>query len=80
MLCNIYKYLIFWQNKRYLNDIIQMFRQGRGRQIPLQTDAISPPIYPEYILPYVVHSLAHHPSFPNVDECKDGKTFEPMYR
>ncbi|KAH6775849.1 binding protein [Perilla frutescens var. hirtella] len=70
----------FEENKRYLNDIIQMCRQGRGRQISLQTDAISPPLYPEYILPYVVHSLAHHPSFPNVDECKDVKTFEPMYR
>lgn len=70
----------FEENKRYLNDIIQMCRQGRGRQISLQTDAISPPLYPEYILPYVVHSLAHHPSFPNVDECKDVKAFEPMYR
>ncbi|KAI3466488.1 hypothetical protein Pfo_023151 [Paulownia fortunei] len=70
----------FEENKRYLNDIIQMCRQGRGRQISLQTDAMSPPLYPEYILPYVVHSLAHHPSFPNVDECKDVKSFEPMYR
>lgn len=70
----------FEESKRYLNDTIQMCRQGRGRQISLQTDAVSPPLYPEYILPYVVHSLAHHPSFPNVDECKDVKAFEPMYR
>ncbi|XP_047968754.1 sister chromatid cohesion protein PDS5 homolog A-like isoform X1 [Salvia hispanica] len=70
----------FEENKRYLNEIIQMCRQRRARQISLQTDSNSPSIYPEYILPYVVHSLAHHPSFPNVDECKDVKAFEPMYR
>ncbi|KAI3456589.1 hypothetical protein Pfo_013252 [Paulownia fortunei] len=68
------------ENKRNLNDIIQMCRQGRGRQISSQTDANPPPLYPEYMLPYVVHSLAHHPSFPNIDECKDAKAFEAMYR
>ncbi|KAL3614925.1 hypothetical protein CASFOL_040586 [Castilleja foliolosa] len=70
----------FDENKRYLNDIIQMCRQGRGRQVSLQSDATSLSLYPEYILPYVVHSLAHHPSFPNIDECKDVKLFAPMYR
>ncbi|KAK9051851.1 hypothetical protein SSX86_028479 [Deinandra increscens subsp. villosa] len=35
---------------------------------------------PEYILPYLVHALAHHPSCPNVDECKDIKAYEPIYR
>ncbi|KAG8385890.1 hypothetical protein BUALT_Bualt03G0092100 [Buddleja alternifolia] len=68
------------ENKHNLNDIIQMCRQGRGRQISSQTDANSSPLYPENILPYVVHSLAHHPSFPDVDNCKDVKTFEAMYR
>ncbi|XP_051133719.1 sister chromatid cohesion protein PDS5 homolog A [Andrographis paniculata] len=67
------------ENKRHLSDIIQMCRQGRGRQVSLQTEA-STPVYPEYILPYVVHSLAHHPTFPNIDECKDVKTYEPFYR
>ncbi|KAL0310797.1 UNVERIFIED_CONTAM: hypothetical protein Sangu_2374400 [Sesamum angustifolium] len=38
------------ENKRYLNDIIQMCRQGEGRHITLQADAMSPPLYPEYIL------------------------------
>lgn len=69
-----------WQNKRYLNDIIQMCQLGRGPQISLQTDANSPPLYPENILPYVVHSLAHHPAFPNIDECRDVKLFESLYR
>ncbi|KAL0443057.1 UNVERIFIED_CONTAM: Sister chromatid cohesion protein PDS5 [Sesamum latifolium] len=68
------------ENKRNLNDIIQMCRQGRGRQISSQTDGSSPTLYPEYMLAYVVHSLAHHPSFPNIDECKDVKAFESMYR
>ncbi|KAK4398821.1 Sister chromatid cohesion protein PDS5 [Sesamum angolense] len=66
------------ENKRNLNDIIQMCRQGRGRQISSQTDGSSPTLYPEYMLAYVVHSLAHHPSFPNTDECKDVKAFESM--
>ncbi|KAL3625005.1 hypothetical protein CASFOL_031673 [Castilleja foliolosa] len=69
----------FPENKHYLNDIIQICRQGKGRQVSLQSDATSPSFYPEYILPYVVHSLSHHASFPNIDECKDVKSFEPMY-
>ncbi|KAK6124541.1 hypothetical protein DH2020_041711 [Rehmannia glutinosa] len=68
------------ENKRNLSDIIQMCRQGRGRHYSSQTDASSPALYPEYMLPYVVHSLAHHPSFPNIDECKDAKAYEAMYR
>ncbi|KAI3745336.1 hypothetical protein L1987_58447 [Smallanthus sonchifolius] len=35
---------------------------------------------PEYILPYLVYALAHHPSCPNIDECKDVKAYEPIYR
>ncbi|XP_042029643.1 sister chromatid cohesion protein PDS5 homolog B-like isoform X1 [Salvia splendens] len=68
------------ENKCNLNDIIQMCRQGRGRQASSQTDTDSPPHSPEYFLPYVVHSLAHHPSFPSIDESRDVKTFEEMYR
>ncbi|GER37526.1 sister chromatid cohesion protein pds5 [Striga asiatica] len=70
----------FEENKRCLNDIIQMCRQGRGLKISVQADAMSPSLYPEYILPYVVHSLAHHPSFPDLDECQDVKSYEPMFR
>ncbi|KAL3643305.1 hypothetical protein CASFOL_014120 [Castilleja foliolosa] len=68
------------ENKRNLNDIVQMCRQGRGRQYSSQTDPNSPPLYPEYMLPYVVHSIACHPSFPNIDESKDAKAYEVMYR
>ncbi|CAA0837188.1 binding [Striga hermonthica] len=71
----------FKESKRYLNDTIQMCRQGKGRQTSLQADAMmSPSLYPEHILPYVVHSLAHHPSFPDINECKDVKSYEPMFR
>ncbi|KAM0049108.1 putative sister chromatid cohesion protein Pds5 [Helianthus debilis subsp. tardiflorus] len=35
---------------------------------------------PEYILPYLVHALAHHPSCPKIDECKDIKAYELIYR
>ncbi|KAL1559997.1 sister chromatid cohesion protein PDS5 A-like [Salvia divinorum] len=68
------------ENKRNLNDIIQMCRQGRGRQTSSQTDTDSCPHSPEYLLPYVVHSLAHHPSCPSIDESRDVKIFEEMYR
>ncbi|CAA0818018.1 binding [Striga hermonthica] len=68
------------ENKRNLNDIIQMFRQGRGQHYSSQADPNSPSLYPEHLLLHVVHSLAHHPSFPNIDECKDAKAYEAMYR
>ena len=57
-----------------------MCRQGRGRQTSSQTDTDSSPHSPEYLLPYVVHSLAHHPSCPSIDESRDVKIFEEMYR
>ncbi|KAA8519226.1 hypothetical protein F0562_013482 [Nyssa sinensis] len=70
----------FEEDKHNLNDIVQMCQQGKAQQLSLQCDAHSPMVYPEYILPYLVHSLAHHPSFPNVDECKDVVAFELIYR
>ncbi|KAK4360111.1 hypothetical protein RND71_022340 [Anisodus tanguticus] len=50
------------------------------RQLSAQSEATTPVSYPEYILPYLVHALAHHSSFPNIDECEDVKVFEPTYR
>ncbi|XP_044496291.1 sister chromatid cohesion protein PDS5 homolog A-like [Mangifera indica] len=69
------KPLDFEEEKQNLADVIQM----KPRQISGQSDAISLTAYPEYILPYVVHTLAHH-SCPNIDECKDVKAFELVYR
>ncbi|XP_057513185.1 sister chromatid cohesion protein PDS5 homolog A-like isoform X2 [Actinidia eriantha] len=70
----------FEEGKHNLSDIIQTCQQGKARQISLQCDANSVVLYPEYILPYLVHALAHHSSCPNVDECRDVKAFEPVYR
>ncbi|RAL52779.1 hypothetical protein DM860_007547 [Cuscuta australis] len=63
-----------------ISDIIQMCQQGKTRHLSSQSDANAPMCYPEYILPYLVHVLAHHPSFPNIEECKDIKAFKPFYR
>ncbi|GMH05225.1 hypothetical protein Nepgr_007065 [Nepenthes gracilis] len=68
------------EDKHNLADIIQMCRQLRMRQLSLQCDTTPCMPYPEYILPYLVHVLAHHPECPNVDECKDVKAFESIYR
>ncbi|CAA2986797.1 sister chromatid cohesion PDS5 homolog A isoform X1 [Olea europaea subsp. europaea] len=72
--------LEFEENKHNFNDIIQMCQQGRARHVSTLGDANSTPINPEYLLPYVVHALSHHCSFPDVDECKDVKAFEVIYR
>lgn len=56
-----------------------MYQQTKARQLSVQNDANSLTAYPEYILPYLVHALAHH-SCPNVDECKDVQAFEVLYR
>lgn len=68
-----------WQEKQNLADIIQICHQLKARQISMQSDANSLTAYPEYILPYLVHALAHN-SCPNVDESKDVKAFELVYR
>jgi len=45
----------------------------------MQSDGNSTVAYPEYILVYLVHALAHHPSCPSIDEAEDVKAFEPIY-
>ncbi|XP_016550308.1 sister chromatid cohesion protein PDS5 homolog A isoform X2 [Capsicum annuum] len=70
----------FEEIKSNLSDVIQIYQQGKARQLSAQSEAITPIPYPEYILPYLVHALAHHSSFPNIDECKDVKLYEPTYR
>ncbi|KAL7212412.1 hypothetical protein ACSBR2_015154 [Camellia fascicularis] len=70
----------FEEDKHNLSDIIQMCQQGKARQLALQSDANSSVVYPEYILPYLVYALSRHSSCPNVDECRDVKAFEPVYR
>ncbi|KAG6695602.1 hypothetical protein I3843_09G106700 [Carya illinoinensis] len=67
------------EEKQNLADIIQMYHQTKSRQSSMQSDGNSLTAYPEYILPYFVHALAHH-SCPDIDECKDVKAFELIYR
>ncbi|KAK9935847.1 hypothetical protein M0R45_012722 [Rubus argutus] len=69
----------FQEEKQNLADIIQMYHQTKARNLSMQSDANSLTAYPEYILPYLVHALAHH-CCPNIDESKDVKAFEPIYR
>ncbi|XP_076925965.1 sister chromatid cohesion protein PDS5 homolog A-like isoform X2 [Bidens hawaiensis] len=66
--------------KEKLNDIIQMCLQGKARQVSGQSDGKFSVVHPEYILQYLIHALAHHPLFPNIDECKELKAYEPIYR
>lgn len=73
------KPLQFEEDKQNLADIIQMYHQAKARQHSVQSDGNSLTNYPEYILPFLVHALAHH-SCPNIDECKDVKAFELIYR
>ncbi|XP_010243945.1 PREDICTED: sister chromatid cohesion protein PDS5 homolog A-like isoform X2 [Nelumbo nucifera] len=68
------------EDKHNLDEVIQMCHQARARQLSMQCDSNPLLAYPECILPYLVHVLAHHPSFPNIDECTDVKAFEPIYR
>ncbi|XP_024047866.1 sister chromatid cohesion protein PDS5 homolog A isoform X1 [Citrus clementina] len=69
----------FEEEKQNLADIIQMHHQMKARQISVQSDANSFATYPEYIIPYLVHTFAHH-LCPDIDECKDVKAFELVYR
>ncbi|GMJ14118.1 hypothetical protein like AT5G47690 [Hibiscus trionum] len=73
------KQLQFDEEKQNLADIFQMYQQAKVRQVAIQSDTSSSTSYPEYILPYLVHALAHH-SCPNTDECKDVKAFELTYQ
>ncbi|XP_016903052.2 sister chromatid cohesion protein PDS5 homolog A isoform X1 [Cucumis melo] len=69
----------FGEEKQNLADIIQMHHQAKARQLSMQSETNPTTAYPEYILPYLVHALAHH-SCPDVDECKDVKAYELVYR
>ncbi|KAJ4981397.1 hypothetical protein NE237_032234 [Protea cynaroides] len=69
----------FKEDKHNLVEIIQMCHQARARQLSMHCDANPLMVYPEYILPFLVHALAHHSLCPDIDDCKDVKAFEPVY-
>ncbi|GAA0153559.1 chromatin/chromatin-binding, or -regulatory protein [Lithospermum erythrorhizon] len=68
------------ETKNNLSEIIQVCEQMKLLQSSAPTDVYTPALYPEYILPYIIHGLANHSTFPNIDECRDVKAFESMYR
>ncbi|XP_010252783.1 PREDICTED: sister chromatid cohesion protein PDS5 homolog B [Nelumbo nucifera] len=68
------------EDKHNLVEVIQTCHQARARQLSMQCDANLLLTYPEYILPYLVHALAHDSSCPNIDDCTDVKVFEPIFR
>ncbi|KAI4311859.1 hypothetical protein MLD38_036722 [Melastoma candidum] len=67
------------EEKQNLMDIIQMQYQLKSRQQSVHSDVNSSIAYPEGILPFLIHALAHH-SCPEVDECKDIQAFETISR
>ncbi|CAM8985985.1 unnamed protein product [Rhodiola kirilowii] len=67
------------EDKQNLRDILQMYHQTKARQLATLSDMSSAISYPECIVPYLIHVLSHH-SLPNIDECKDLKTYEQTYR
>ncbi|KAM7263653.1 hypothetical protein ACFE04_001336 [Oxalis oulophora] len=76
---NEYNPLYYEEEKQKLADIIQMYHTSKAQQISMQADTDSLTAYPESILPYLVHVLAHH-SCPNVEECRDVEAYELIYK
>ncbi|XP_042521110.1 sister chromatid cohesion protein PDS5 homolog A-B isoform X2 [Macadamia integrifolia] len=70
----------FKEDKQNLVEIVQMCQQAKVRQLFMHCDANPLMVYPEYILPFLVHALAHHSSCPDIDDCKDVEAYEPIYR
>eukprot|EP00250_Pteridium_aquilinum_P017571 c23690_g1_i1 orf=2-3739(-) len=67
--------------KHYLTDFIESARlEARTQQMSVSQSDTSLIMYnPEYVLTYLVHVLAHHPSFP-VSESENADLYEPFYR
>ncbi|XP_073117807.1 sister chromatid cohesion protein PDS5 homolog A isoform X1 [Elaeis guineensis] len=65
--------------KQNLLEVVQVCQQLKVRQLSMQCEMNMLVAYPEYILAYLVHALAHHPSCPNIEECMDVQAFEPTY-
>ncbi|XP_020691826.1 sister chromatid cohesion protein PDS5 homolog A [Dendrobium catenatum] len=76
---NQYQSPEYKEAKHNLLEVVQICQQLKQRQISMQNDVSSSVMYPESILVYLVHALAHHPSCPNIDECLELSAFEPIY-
>lgn len=62
-----------------MTEILQMHHQLKARQLSIQCDMNPHIAYPEYILTHLLHALAHHPSFPEIEDGERFQVFEPIY-
>ncbi|KAK4802635.1 hypothetical protein SAY86_000838 [Trapa natans] len=67
------------EEKQHLSEILQIQYKEKARNQVSQCDANPQITHPEYILAYIVHVLAHL-SCPDIDEVKEAKAYESLYR
>ncbi|KAJ4792820.1 hypothetical protein LUZ62_029207 [Rhynchospora pubera] len=79
-LLNISKYHTpeYEECKHNILEVVQLCQQVKMRQLSVQADMNLLVAYPEYILAYLVHALAHDPSCPEFDGT-DFDVFGPIY-
>ncbi|PKA59812.1 DNA mismatch repair protein MSH6 [Apostasia shenzhenica] len=65
--------------KHNIIEVVQICQQLKLRQLSMQSDMKDSVIYPESILVYLIHAIAHHASCPDINECRDLTAFEPIY-
>ncbi|XP_078165955.1 binding protein isoform X5 [Carex rostrata] len=80
-LLNISKYHSpeYEECKHNLLEVVQICQQVKMRQLSVQADMNLLVAYPEYILAYLVHALAHDPSCPKFKEGTEIDAFGPIY-
>jgi len=65
--------------KYNLTEVVQICQQVKMRQLSVQADMDLLTAYPEYIISFLVHALAHDPSSPDIEEHENVKAFGPTY-
>ncbi|EER88261.2 hypothetical protein BDA96_10G149900 [Sorghum bicolor] len=65
--------------KHNLTEVVQICQQAKMRQLSVQADMNLLTAYPEYIISFLVHALAHDPSSPGIEEHENVKAFGPIY-
>ena len=68
-----------FQFKHNLTEVVQICQQVKMRQLSVQADMNLLTAYPEYIISFLVHALAHDPSSPDIEEHENVKAFGPIY-
>ncbi|KAL6596694.1 hypothetical protein ACP70R_047337 [Stipagrostis hirtigluma subsp. patula] len=65
--------------KHNLIEVAQICQQIKIRQLSVQADMNLLTAYPEYMISYLVHALAHDPASPDIEEHENVKAFGPIY-